>query len=204
MLSYTGRAKEEAQYKLIVVEKRNEQEREEERLLNIVDIFDDILNNNSPVYVIQLKFINILNGNSQYKTSLLKDELQWMAHELDCIEKIFSSKKATMVIWYLYRKKETYIQDIARSCKSYSNPIRYWIKVLKKVHLVNQRTSIHHKKKVFYHLNYQMYPNIIGTILEMLRQRHGEEYLDSLIIPARRIDNTIIDLQGDSTKGHSK
>lgn len=194
MLSCKGITKEEAHFKLRVLEKGNDHKKE----LNVLKIFDDIVNNRSPVLETRMKFINILRGTSEYSIILDDNEKNWMIHNLDLIANIIHSKKAIMIMWCLYRQKESYIQEIARCCRSYTTPIKYWINVFENCWLVESRRTSFGKRKIFYHLNYENYPNIIETFLELLRNKHNEEYLDSLVIPNRKNDGTIIDLQKDA------
>lgn len=177
-----------------VSEKRGELDKD----LKLLHVFEDILNSNSPIMAIRMKFINILRDTSSLKTSLSPDEINWMVHNLDCIENIMRSKKAKTVMWCLYRKKETYIQEIARCCRDYTPPIRYWINFFKNLWLLEERQASFNKQRVYYHLNYKTYPNIIKAFLEIITKTHTEEYLDSLIKPNRRNDNTIVDLQYES------
>ena len=179
-----------------VTVKRGNQERE----LNVLKIFDDILNNKSPILEVRMKFINILRKTADYDTPFNDNEINWMIHNIDCIPNIVNSKKAIMVIWCIYRQKETYIQEIARCCRSYTTPIKYWITLLENLWLIEKRISTFGRKKVFYHLNYKNYPIVINTFLELFKQKHTEEYLDSLVIPNRREDGTLIDKQKEALK----
>ncbi len=168
--------------------------------LDLVQVFKDILQHQQPIYEVKSKFINILKGQSVYTTQLSKEECSWMIHNIDCIENIINSKKAIAILWYLYKYKESYIQQIARCIRSYTAPVRYWINSFKKLWLVEERQSTFRKDKVYYHLNFNVYPNIIAVFLKVIKDKYGEDELNNMIRPNLNPDNTIQDKQYEAIK----
>lgn len=168
--------------------------------LDLIQTFRDILGHQQPIYEIKSKFINILKGQSSFTTQLSKEECSWMIHNLDCVENIINSKKAVGVLWYLHRYKESYIQHVARCLRSYTAPVRYWVDSFKKLWLIEERSSSFRKDKIYYHLNFNTYPNIIASLLVLIKEKYGEDYLDNIIRPNLTISNTIEDKQYNAIK----
>ena len=167
--------------------------------IDLIEVFQNIIQKKERIFVLKSRFVNILKEQSVFSADFLsKEEIIWLANNLDFIEPIMKSDKAKGVLWYLHNYKEGYIQDISRKVCSYSTPVRYWILTLENCWLVESRTSTYGDKRVFYHLNYDQYPNIIGALLHLMVKKYGEEYLNKLITPKRRNDGTIIDKQTES------
>jgi len=114
------------------------------------------------------------------------------------------SDKAKAVIWYFHKYKEDYIQEVSRKLYSYSTPVRYWIKTLQNCWLLESRVSTYKDNRIYYHLNYEQYPNIIGSLITLIRYWKGVETLNQFITPRKRTNRTIVDKQTDSVKGKRK
>ena len=162
--------------------------------LDIKQVFSQIVNKEQPTYQLKSKFINILKKQSKYDTSLSRDEVNWMVQNIDAIENILSSERACAVIYCLFKYKECYIAQISRLVRSYTSPVKYWINSLKKVWLVESRGSQFRNDKVFYHLNKNIYPNIISCFVSMMVDRYGKQGLNNLITPDRK-DGGVVDKQ---------
>ncbi|MFA5176328.1 MAG: hypothetical protein WC413_03675 [Candidatus Nanoarchaeia archaeon] len=163
--------------------------------LDLIQVFRSVLGHQQPIYEIKSKFINILKDQSSFSTQLSKEECSWMIHNIDCIENVINSKKAVAVLWYLHKYKESYIQHIARCLRSYTAPVRYWVDSYKQLWLVEERQSTFRKDKIYYHLNHQQYPNIIGIFVTLIKEKYGEEFLDNMVRPNLSSNNTIEDKQ---------
>ena len=168
--------------------------------IDLMQTFKDILGHQQPIYEIKSKFINIMKGQSSYTTQLSTEECSWMIHNLDCVENIINSKKAVGVIWYLYKYKESYIQQVARCLRSYTAPVRYWVGSFKKLWLIEERSSSFRKDKIYYHLNLNAYPNIINILIKLVKEKYGEDYLDNIIRPNLTVSNVVEDKQYNAIK----
>ncbi len=173
---------------------------EQKNNLDLMQVFKDVLGHQQPIYEIKSKFINIMKGQSVYATNLSKEECSWMIHNIDCIENILNSKKAIAIIWYLHKYKESYIQQISRCLRSYTAPVRYWINSFKKLWIVEERQSTFRKDKIYYYLNYNTYPNIVGVFINLIKDKYGEEQLENMIRPNLTYNNMIEDKQYNAIK----
>lgn len=167
--------------------------------LDIKHIFNKVVNHSQPIYQLKSKFINIIKKQSKYTTSLSRDEINWMVQNLDAIENIVNSKKAVAIFWCLFKNKESYTAQIARQVRSYTSPVKYWLRSFKSIWLVEERSSAFRRDKVFYHLNRAIYPNLIGTFITLMKERYGEPELNAMTTPDRS-GGLIVDKQYNSIK----
>lgn len=176
----------------------SEERGEADKHVDIVEIFNDVLNYDRSINEIRNVFINILKNKSNNITDLNDHECNWMIQNIDAVECILNSKKAVAVIWCLHKRKESYISEMARLCGSYVNPIRHWISKFQKMWLVESRHTTFGRKIVKYYLNNEIYPHIIHTLIDIIKKKYSEEELDLLITPTRRRDKTLIDYQNEA------
>jgi len=179
---------------LEVVEKRGSEVKE----LDVLNIFDKIYFKKTATTELRSIFLGVLRETSTYNTSLSREECTWMLNHMDWIAKIIKSKKASIVFWCLFRYNSPYIQEMGRYCNSRTDPIRHWIIKFRNMWIVDSRPSL--GSSIYYFLNIDIYPNIIGAFLKMIEQEHGRNYLDLMTTPQRDQEGNPIDIQGDSVK----
>ncbi len=167
--------------------------------INLKQIFSQVINKQQPIFTIKSKFANIMKDQSNLTINIPKEEIVWLMNNIDCIERIIESKKATSIIWCLYKYKECYAAEIARLTRNWTNTVNHWLKNLKKkTWLIEERQSSFSNDRIFFHLS-KTYSNIINTLILTMKDKYGEAELNKLVTPDMK-NGEIVDKQYNAIK----